>query len=186
MSIYLHSRENLISICEMVRDRHSFLARGVGIVNELNALRRRTLSGINNCLPIDISHERSETAYVVRKRFVETDGRLDFIEINAAPVLHKQIDLKPPIVPHKVHVRLKPPVEARLENVSNDHVLENAAEHGIAINLRRLADAEQMATDADIREINFRRLDEPLAEIAIVARQLTVAALVPTSEAMDS
>ena len=26
----------------MARDRHSFIARGVGIVNELNALRRRT------------------------------------------------------------------------------------------------------------------------------------------------
>ena len=68
-----------ISICETTRSIRLFFMCRVGIVYEFNALRRRTLPGIHNHLPLDISHERGKAAYIVRKRLVETYGRLDFV-----------------------------------------------------------------------------------------------------------
>jgi len=89
---------------ETTRSTRLFFMCGGGVVYELNASCSRASSGIHNRLPLNISHERRETAYVVRERFVKTQLRVNFLESHsllerfnrALPVLLGRPDFPPP------------------------------------------------------------------------------------------
>ena len=142
----------------------------MGVVHELDALRRGGLAGIHDRLAINVAHDGREAAYVVRKRLVETHRGLYLVEIDLASVLDKEIDLEALVIAHEVHIRLKTPVEPRLEDVRNHHVLEKPAESRIAVHLLRVSDAEEVAAQPDVREVHLGSLDKPLSEVAVVVR----------------
>ena len=96
----------------------------MGVVHELDALRRGGLAGIHDRLAINVAHDGREAAYVVRKRLVETHRGLYLVEIDLASVLDKEIDLEALVIAHEGYIRLKTPVEPRLEDLRNHHVLE--------------------------------------------------------------
>ena len=141
----------------------------MGIIHELHTLRGRGIARIDYRLPVDIAHDGSQSADVVGERLVETDGGFYLVKIDLAAILNEEIDLETLVVAHEVHIRLKSSIESGLQDVSDHHVLEKAAKCRIPVHLIRVANAEKVAAQTNIREVHLGSLDEPLSEIAVVA-----------------
>ena len=141
----------------------------VGVIYELNALDRCGLSRINDRLTANVSHNPRKLTDIVGKRLVETCRGLDLIEIDLTSVLSQKINLKSLVVPNEVHVRLKALVETRLQDVGDDQILKDSTKRRVTINLRVLPYAQKVAAKSHIREIDLGSLNEPFAEVPIVA-----------------
>ena len=83
----------------------------------------------------------------------------------AALARHNEIHLQPLLVA-KV-VQLAPParIQLSLHDFASDEALEQRAQERRLLQLRLRLDAQQMTGNAGIGDIDFRRLDEALAEV---------------------
>ena len=60
------------------------------------------------------------------------------------------------------------PMQPRLEQFRQDEGLEHGAAGGVRAKLVRRSNAQQMAEQPGVEEVQLRRLDEPLAEVAVM------------------
>ena len=94
-------------------------------------------------------------------------ARLDLYRKHVAPAFENQIHLVTPAVPVKRHGVLSPPVEAVFQHFHQDEILEKAAPQGIAADMAFALHAQQIGGQADVIEIDLRRFDQSLGDVAV-------------------
>ena len=96
---------------------------------------------------------------------------LDFHRLQASVHLEHQIRFQPVVVAPEIQIRRQPCVEAGFQELTYHPRLEHRAAQRMQTQGSGVADAQQPARQAGIDEVQLGRLDQPLAEIAVVGWQ---------------
>lgn len=103
---------------------------------------------------------------------VEGGAGFDFERVDLASVEGEEVDFVFVGVAIKVKVGDAAAVPLRFEAFEDDEVFKNGADEGVAGDLVGLADAEEVAEEADIGEVVFRTFDDAFSEVFEVGREL--------------
>ena len=136
--------------------------------DECAALRCPVRSGVEDGPAVDRVRKPRQPPDVVGHRIVGRPCALDLEEPQATARLHGQVGLDARLVSHVVERGRQALVEAGLQGFHHDHVLEKSAAQWVTQNLLRRIDLQQMRRQPHVREIDLRRLHEPLAEVVVV------------------
>ena len=93
----------------------------IGVIDEINTNRTGCRPRIHDGPMACVGDYLRQPGDIFSERTLKTHGRLNFIQIDRASVLHKQIHLKAFIVTDKVHIRLQSDIQPLLEHIRDDH-----------------------------------------------------------------
>jgi len=113
----------------------------------------------------------SKAAQPGEERIGEGSGRLDFQCDDRRAIPDNQIHLVAIGVAEKVQGERKPAVGPGFETLDHHQILEDPPDQRIPADLPGLANAQQMAEQSGLDEINLWRFDNALAEVFKVGRQ---------------